>query len=106
MSKITQKIENLREVINSKDFDKGKSLRFLSSIESDVKDLEKKYINLKEDAFDEDYTGDTFITIDGGIGKINYNADNLALQDVMENLEKAIQKHTPNKVNRALTTLI
>lgn len=105
MSKITQKISNLREVINATSFDKEKCLRFLSSIEKDVNELEKEYRQIKEDAFDETFTGEDLTTIEAGVGRIKFNADNLALVYVMENLDAAIQKTNFRKVNEVLSSI-
>lgn len=105
MSKITENIDGLREIITDTTFDKPKALRFLSALEVKVKEFEKKHKQLEEDAINEEWSIENFTTIDGGIGKIKYNADNLALIDVMENLDAAIQKINFKKVNEILSAL-
>jgi len=44
-------------------------------------------------------------SIDGGVGKIGYKADNLLTQQVMEYLEEALRKTSPIKVSELLRSL-
>lgn len=88
-------------------------INFLSA-EEGMEDLKIKIAELKSDIQEKDEeiddleselesVDDKTQTIDCGIGTINYDADNIALQDLMENLDTAIKKSTPQKVNSYLS---
>ena len=112
-------IEFLQDIINAETFNKEEALEFLDSIQDDQKDLQEELdgandeindleekVKELESQLDELQEGDVDSKIDCGIGEIEYNEpDNILLQDLMENLNIAIQKHTPKKVNEVLTAI-
>lgn len=117
MLSITENIKELRKIINGNSFSDEEANEFLDAIEENAKELNKeiedseKRIKYKEEQVDdlEDEIERISVSgerIDCGIGEIKYEADNLLLGMVMENLDQAIQKHTPLKVNEHLSTLV
>lgn len=74
----------------------------VSSLESDINAKDAEIDELERDLESMD---DNTTTIDCGIGEIIWEADNLVLIDVMENLEAAIKKTTPRKVNEVLSAI-
>lgn len=119
MSKITSNIEELKKIINEVPFNQELAFEFLEAIEEnainiqdELDDLEREYRdqdniieNLRDEVQELENTP-TNASIEAGIGIINYEEpDNLQLQDVMENLETAIKKTSPNKVSAHLSML-
>lgn len=116
MLSITENITELRKIINEDDFNIDEANEFLDAIKENAFKLEKEI-----DDFDlesqRDYERITELediierkeginNIDCGIGEINYEKPtNLVLIDVMENLETAIKKTTPKKVNEVLSAI-
>lgn len=82
----------------------------MEDLKSTIADLENE-LELKEDAISElesdlESMDDNTTTIDCGIGEINYEVTgSMVLTDVMENLETAIKKTTPKKVNEVLSAI-
>jgi len=75
----------------------------VESLKEELSDAEDKVSGLETDI--DDAMPDS--EIDGGLGVIEYNAPtNLQLQIMMENLNEAVKKHSPNKVNELLETLL
>ena len=122
MTKIIDNIEELKKILNEEPFDKVVALEFLEAIEENWGDIEGNVDSLKDEnkvLEVDNRSKDSYIselemllenqdsqnTIQCGIGTINYEADNLALQDIMENLDAAIQKTNFSKVREVLATI-
>lgn len=116
MSKITENIEELRKILNEEPFDKTVAFEFLEAILEGVDDLETDVIDFKDEKkmLENEITSkDSYISelerndtiIECGIGTINYEVDNLALGDIMENLGIAIQKTNFSKVREVLASI-
>ncbi len=115
MPKITENIEELRKILKEIHSKWEEATEFLDAIETQADDLKDQVITVEEDNASKDSrlseleeiveNNEGLNTIDGGIGEITWTADNLALIDVMENLEAAIKKTTPRKVNEVLSNI-
>lgn len=112
MSNEKTNIEHLRAIINEKMFDKDEALEFLEAIEEEMENndtitdlqdqldkAETKIYEL-EDELNEEPEPDNII--DCGIGTIEWEADNVQLQLLMENLEERIKEHGALKTLRML----
>lgn len=97
MSNEKTNIEHLRDIINAEMFNKEEALEFLEAIEKEKTALEKQV----DDDFDIEEPP-VLNTIDCGIGEIEWIADNLQLELLMENLEERIKEHGPFKTMRML----
>lgn len=116
MLSITENIKELKKIINKQPFNKNVALEFLYAIKENAIQLEKE-ITESESQAQFDYEIITELEdiierregineIDCGIGNINYEKPgNLVLIDIMENLETAIKKTTPKKVNEVLSAI-
>ncbi len=106
METIKSNITELRKIINEDNFKTDEALEFLDAIEEnadallsdleseqdEVKSLEEKVYDLRSEINSlED--SDMGSEIDCGIGTIQYEADNVQLQLLMENLEERIKEH-------------
>ena len=108
MTKILSNISELRKIVKEPDFKSDVALEFLDAIEDNAGTLVVTIDGLKKEVKDlenDDTITDT--TIQCGIGTIEYKEpDNILLAELMENLEAAIKKHTPKKVNDTLSALL
>lgn len=108
MSNEKTNIEHLRAILDEKLFDKDEALEFLDAIEGEITTLEDKKSDLEDeiDSFKDNVNeleeSQTENTIDCGIGKIDYSADNLQLELLMENLAERIKEHGALKTMRML----
>lgn len=115
-TKITSNIEELKNILKEIYKKWEEATEFLEALESNVSGLQDDVINLtidnqsKENMITEleeimeDRSG--LENMDCGIGVINYEEPgNLVLQDIMENLEAAIKKTNPRKVNEILEAI-
>lgn len=94
-------IEYLRDILADND----EGLEFLEAIENEVSENVSKLSQKdKEIASYEDHICEPEYenTIEAGIGKINWEADNLQLQLVMESLEEKLKSSGPMKVLQLL----
>lgn len=108
MSNEKTNIEHLRAIIDEKLFDKDEALEFLDAIEEEITSLENQKDGLDDEI---DSYKDKVIeleenqsenTIDCGIGKIDWSADNLQLELLMENLTDRIKEHGALKTMKML----
>lgn len=117
METIQSNIQELRKILNEENFKKDEALEFLDAIEENASDLDieiddlKSEVKEKNEEMRELESGLDSVEFDSvincGIGEINYRTpDNILLQDLCENLDTAIQKHTPKKVNQILSSIV
>lgn len=116
MLSIKENITELRKIINEDNFKIDEANEFLDAIEENAIKLEEENTEFESQA-QTDYERITELediierreginNIDCGIGDIKYEKPgNLVLIDVMENLETAIKKTTPKKVNEVLSAI-
>lgn len=101
MSNEKTNIEHLRAILDEKLFDKTEALEFLDAIEEEITSLEDE-VDTYKDKVNELEENQTENTIECGIGKIEWSADNVQLQLLMENLEERIKEHGALKTLRML----
>lgn len=104
MSNEKSNIEHLRDIINKEMFIKEEALEFLDSIEDGIGKLINS-IDVLKDELTEAENEETNLggdVIDCGIGTIEYVADNLQLQLLMENLEERIKSQGALSILRKL----
>lgn len=117
---IKENIQELYKILKEDNFKVDEALEFLDAIKDGVDDFETEYDELKNELSNEkekvsDLQSEinsledglsSLNTIECGIDVIKYETPgNLVLQDIMENLENSIKKHTPKKVSEILAAL-
>lgn len=98
-------IEHLRSIIDAEMFNKEEALEFLDSIESEIEQAQSETnseISKLEEKVEELENEELGNEIECGIGKIQWEADNLQLELLMENLEERIKEYGPLKTMRML----
>lgn len=119
MSKLKSNIDELRKIIAEDNFKIDEATEFLDAIESEMNELKEELSDCEselkssqeevsdlETKLEEAENQEMTSVIECGIGTIEFNEpDNLVLQDIMENLEGAIKKSTPNNVSTVLAAL-
>src|ERR1700753_1428100 len=97
----------LRELIKGND----EANEWLDALETEIVDLKetisaqrRELIEL-EDQYAEDADTSLSYSIDVGIGTIEWQADNLQLQGLMQELGDKVKVHTPLKIMDILSTL-
>lgn len=81
------------------DKDMGELKSTILDLENTIEEKDGEIADLESELESEE---DSMTTIECGIGTINYETDNVLLEMVMENLDAAIQKHNPLRVNEKL----
>jgi chromosome segregation ATPase len=104
-------IEHLKDLISKDSFSKEEALEFLEAVADEIKDLEEEFKEMEKekneleidmDELKEEMDETLVNEIDCGIGKITWEADNLLLEQLMENLANRIASSTPVYVSRLL----
>jgi len=118
MTKINSNIDELKKIINEPNFKLEEANEFLEAIENDADKIQEEVLDLKSEVSEKEgeiaelENPDNFdapcdSTIKCGIGEINYETpDNILLQELMENLDKAVQKNTAKKVSEILSSIV
>ena len=98
-------IEHLRAIIGKEMFVKEEALEFLEAIETEMEQAQSETnseIQKYGDRIDELESQELGNTIECGIGTINWEADNLQLEMIMEALEERIKSQGALSVLRKL----
>lgn len=105
MSSEKTNIDHLRAIINKEMFVKEEALEFLESIEDEMKQAQRE-TNLEIEKLEEkveELEGEELgNTIECGIGTIQWGADSLQLEEIMEALEERIKSQGALSVLRKL----
>jgi hypothetical protein len=113
MESLKKNAEHLRKILGEDNFKREEAEEFLDAILSDAENMNTEYSDLEREKNSIEIERDELFekleegkelsdNIDCGMGNIEYEVDNLALGELMENLDRAIQKQGYLRVSNLL----